>query len=535
MPRIIDLPYVGTPTQATSFVATKDLITGRVSFPNLAVWTGHYLGIDQELSTQSDVEFNSVTAPSLNLEYAKIKRTLSIGGTNPSTVPDSLHISNNFLDPTLQQGSANIKIVNFRDNNSTEKNYPHLSLFNSGGTPLQTSETLKDNKLFSIEVRGSDNEDFVLNQTGEISFAASQDFRKISGVTNRAGTTFKVKTQPSNIVLNSNSQFTHIRNEWTTSTDSIIRNNIYIGDGGEGGVPTLTTDIGLTQVGHGSTNLFVNNSFFRILGVPNESTEYDNLSLRDTNRLIFVTSRRNSLPGRRDPVKRNDSIGRIDFRASYLTSSTDTGAFGGSIIYSALDDWSTSTRGTNITVITVNSSTNTTSNRLELSNISHIYNSEIHVFKNNSGTTLASLSTSEFVVNVPFSSGIEGLGYRVNVFSTATSLGVGTTATLEISGYKTYVLSKVSTNYPSRVRIYSDSNSRTNDFYRLEGTVTSSNSGVVAEVITTSGSLTNLITPGIIGFSNELPTTTTVYLSITNKDVVTRNILVTLTLLQLEI
>jgi hypothetical protein len=59
-------------------------------------------------------------------------------------------------------------------------------------------------------------------------------------------------------------------------------------------------------------------------------------------------------------------------------------------------------------------------------------------------------------------------------------------------------------------------------------------SGVIAEVITTASSLTQLITPGVIGFNNDVATTTTVYLAVTNKDTVSRAIDVTLTLLQLE-
>jgi hypothetical protein len=82
--------------------------------------------------------------------------------------------------------------------------------------------------------------------------------------------------------------------------------------------------------------------------------------------------------------------------------------------------------------------------------------------------------------------------------------------------------------------LYTDATSRTSDSARTEGNDPTPGSGIIAEVITTSGSLTQLITPGVIGFNNDTSTVTTVYLSVTNKDTVSRSIGVTLTLLQLE-
>jgi hypothetical protein len=128
-----------------------------------------------------------------------------------------------------------------------------------------------------------------------------------------------------------------------------------------------------------------------------------------------------------------------------------------------------------------------------------------------------------------------GLSSRLTFSASATGLASGSTATLEIAGYKTYVLSKVATNYPAWVRIYTDSVSRSTDLYRdinydpLPGT------GVIVETINTSGSLSQVITPGVIGFNDDFIPVDTVYLSVTNNDAVTRTVTVTLTLLQLEL
>ena len=120
------------------------------------------------------------------------------------------------------------------------------------------------------------------------------------------------------------------------------------------------------------------------------------------------------------------------------------------------------------------------------------------------------------------------------VATTALSVPAGNTENCQVVGYKSYLLSKVATNYPAWVRIYSDATSRTNDASRTEGTDPLPGSGVIAEIITSSGSLTQLITPGVIGFNNDGTTTSTIYLSITNKDVSSRIITATLNLLQLE-
>jgi hypothetical protein len=101
-------------------------------------------------------------------------------------------------------------------------------------------------------------------------------------------------------------------------------------------------------------------------------------------------------------------------------------------------------------------------------------------------------------------------------------------------GAKSYLLSKVVTNYPAWVRIYTDATSRSADSSRTEGNDPLPGSGVIAEVITTSGSLTQLITPGVIGFNNDTTTTSTIYIAVTNKDVSSRTITIDLNVLKLE-
>ena len=110
---------------------------------------------------------------------------------------------------------------------------------------------------------------------------------------------------------------------------------------------------------------------------------------------------------------------------------------------------------------------------------------------------------------------------------TTSSIGVGSTANLNILVGKSYILHKVGVSTSAWVRIYTDSNSRQSDLSRLETEEPSSGSGVIAEVIT-SGISTVLITPGSMGFNNDNPPTSNAYLAVTNKGTSTQPITITL-------
>lgn len=128
-----------------------------------------------------------------------------------------------------------------------------------------------------------------------------------------------------------------------------------------------------------------------------------------------------------------------------------------------------------------------------------------------------------------------GLSSRTSaVASTGIVISSGATGYCQTTGFKSYLLSKVTTTNPAWVRIYTDITSRTNDASRAEGNDPLPGAGIIAEVITTSGALTQLITPGVIGFNNDTITTSTIYLTVTNKDAIGAIISVTLNILQLE-
>jgi hypothetical protein len=126
-----------------------------------------------------------------------------------------------------------------------------------------------------------------------------------------------------------------------------------------------------------------------------------------------------------------------------------------------------------------------------------------------------------------------GLGSRTTISGNTTSLANSATGNLDVTGFKGYALYKIQTSHAAWVRIYTDTASRTADNSRTENTDPGTNSGVIAEVITT-GANTIVIAPAAIGFNNEATPGTGIPMAVTNKSGGTAVITVTLTVVQME-
>jgi len=109
--------------------------------------------------------------------------------------------------------------------------------------------------------------------------------------------------------------------------------------------------------------------------------------------------------------------------------------------------------------------------------------------------------------------------------------GIGNT---DITGYKSYALMKVGLSTDGWLRLYTDSTSRSNDSSRSVGIDPTPGSGVIAEVVTTGVSTTQIISPFVMGGNLNDPADTTIYAAVTNLSGVTTSISINLTLLQLE-
>ena len=121
-----------------------------------------------------------------------------------------------------------------------------------------------------------------------------------------------------------------------------------------------------------------------------------------------------------------------------------------------------------------------------------------------------------------------------DITATSASIAANGYGTLDFSnGYRGYVLYKVETDVEAWVRIYCDSTSRTNDNVRSEGNDPLPGSGVIAEVRTTSSNNSVLVTPGVMGFNNQNPRQTNIFVAINNRSASASTVQVTLTVLKI--
>ena len=99
-----------------------------------------------------------------------------------------------------------------------------------------------------------------------------------------------------------------------------------------------------------------------------------------------------------------------------------------------------------------------------------------------------------------------------------------------------YLLQKITTDYSAWVVLYSSSTARTNDSSRLINQDPEPGSGVILEVVTTDTSLQQLITPGVMGFNENItgPDAGTIFFKIVNLSGAQQQITLTLDYLPLE-
>jgi hypothetical protein len=122
----------------------------------------------------------------------------------------------------------------------------------------------------------------------------------------------------------------------------------------------------------------------------------------------------------------------------------------------------------------------------------------------------------------------------MSISGTTTSIASNVTTTLTLTGAKTYVLQNVQTNSAAWVRFYTDPTSLSNDSGRSITTDPTAGSGLIAEIITSTSSNVQIVTPGVIGFNNDSTPTTNIYLAVTNLGASSQAINVQATILKLE-
>jgi len=126
---------------------------------------------------------------------------------------------------------------------------------------------------------------------------------------------------------------------------------------------------------------------------------------------------------------------------------------------------------------------------------------------------------------------------RTTKAATTGSIAKDASADLSITGFKSYALLKVAIDNPAWVVLYTNDTTRTADDSRAEGTDPTPGSGVIAEVLTTTGGASTFVmSPGVIGWNDDGSPSTTIYAKVKNKRSTagSNTITVTLTVLKLE-
>ena len=127
------------------------------------------------------------------------------------------------------------------------------------------------------------------------------------------------------------------------------------------------------------------------------------------------------------------------------------------------------------------------------------------------------------------------VGVRTEVSGTTGSVGAAATTNLDITGFKSYGLLKVGISSAAWVRLYVDGASRTSDATRSYLVDPTPGSGLIAEVRTeTAGISTFLLSPGIIGWNNDVSVGSTIYTAVTNNESSSATITVDLTVVKME-
>ena len=132
-------------------------------------------------------------------------------------------------------------------------------------------------------------------------------------------------------------------------------------------------------------------------------------------------------------------------------------------------------------------------------------------------------------------SGMSGVGLTSRIVGTGTTpvITAGAYGQIQVASYKAYALFKIASSHASWIRIYTSASAQTADASRTQGTDPTPGSGVVAEVITT-GATSQLISPAAIGFNDDNPVASIMYITVTNLSGANTAITISLTTLQLE-
>lgn len=531
MAKVTELPQTNLDLASTaSFLVVHNRLVRQYplqGFSSLLAQT--YFGTQQPLTPTSNVQFATVQSFLGSNTNVQIFKNLEVGGfvsLFPSDGQITLTNEYDFANTTLLiRGYANRYLP-------TGTNYAAVVGELAGGDPGVPSNTPNQANIVSFASGGYSGRSFTDSRerfTGELTFYAAETFNDTITHTTNVGTGFYIGTHPVATRLDATYDYQqkHIKQDWTFEGNYPVA-TILIGSGIDG-YKDITRNNGTVLTHEGSTKLTFLNTRLTVDGVVDEDTTgFDNPTLRNSNKITFISSRRSASDQRRNSLILDDSLGKLEFRGMNATTASISysGAFGGDIKYLALEPFTNLAAGTRMVVSTINTGTTTSSNRLSLSNRENVYSSDRHRFTDSQGNLIGVISTGTDTAL---------LSVRQLLTTATLALSQGSTSTTVIDGFKSYMLSKIQTSQESWVRIYSDLTSQLADLTRSITDDPSYNINLITEVVTTAGGLVQVIAPGVFGFNNESPVNNRIYISITNNTSTVAPITATLTCLKLEL
>jgi len=415
MTKVTELPFLGEAGSNTSFIVVDNKLTRRIGYNSLKIQLGRDLSLffDQALYTTSSVVFNTITATNNIVSLGTIfaNRRIQIGGLTNQYAFDQgdpmLILGNRFTGPVptiLLQGYK----LNFNSNFSflNRSPYPIIRGEVSGGTFNAPTAVSADDGIFSLSIGGHDGITWIstrgFGNPGRMFFASQENWGGTFEDTTNAGIRFSFQLQPPSVYLSTSSRQTIIHQYWSEfGNGQLPKNNIGFGGGADGVNPSLRISNDTYYTGYGSTNVFLNNSTFSLYGVPREDSNPDNYTLPDTLSIAFYASQGSGSSARRNRIQKGNTLGRIQFfgETGVQSTSTVTQIKTAELFVKSLNTFtSTATGGAVVVLTTLNSGTNIESPRLSLSNVEHIYSSDIHSFKTANSSTIVTINTTSFVV-----------------------------------------------------------------------------------------------------------------------------------------
>jgi hypothetical protein len=316
------------------------------------------------------------------------------GGATGLTVNDNLTVAL-LLNATTATFTGRVTANGFTSTNglairgSGVANTSTVYIDYSRGTTASPTAVQSGDVISDIRVGGYDGTYWTLNNnfpTGQIKFAASENFASSGTTTTNAGTTIQLKNQPQATSLTAGSEASVLWTQWVAPSSAPPVMRTFFGQGADGLVNGLTVG-GVSYTGHARNEFFYTNPIVYFEGVTSSDTTSSNISLTGTNILNFVSNRKNGIGGQKQALLANDEIWRLNFNAQNANNSGNgsNGQSAARIVTTVLDNATGSAYGGRLTVSTVNSGTAVLSTRLAADDSLMQYGATTHQFTDKTG------------------------------------------------------------------------------------------------------------------------------------------------------